>query len=107
VDGLGAAEDGVVGVDPGGRAKGGMAGEGEFFAGGEDAGADAAGLLDGGVAREEEDGFGQVSLAGDLLHVPGRKAARVGKDGEGIAFEGALGEDIDEGVREGSGWGCG
>jgi len=105
-DGCGATKIGVVAVQPGGGAEGGMAGEGELFLRGEDADVDAAFLFDREWAGEDEGGFGEVGFAGDLLHVIGGEAARVGEDGEGVAFEGALGEDVGDGVGEfaGRGW---
>jgi len=100
VDGLGAAKVRVIAVDPAGGAEGGMAGEGELFPGGEDADLNAAVTFDPGGAGEDEGGFGEVGLAGDALHVFGGEASGVGKDCEGVAFEGSFGEDIDDSVRE-------
>lgn len=108
--------DGVVEVEPACGAEGGVAGELELFADGEDADVDAAGGFDLGRAGQDEGGLAEVGLAGDGLHLGGGEAAGVGDDGEGVAFEGAFGEDVDlsgvEGARGSGGcgranWGCG
>lgn len=106
-NGLLAAKDGMVVEDPRGCAERGVTGERELFGGGEDADSDAAGLLGGGVAGEDEGGFGEVGFAGDGLHLLGGEIGGVVKDGEGVAFERAFGEDVDDAEGEptsGHGW---
>ena len=97
-DGGGAAKDGVVEIEPARGAERGMAGELEFFAHGEDADVDAVLALDLGGAGQDEGGLAEVGLARDGLHLLGGEAARVGEDGERIAGEGLLGEDVHDGV---------
>ncbi len=46
------------------------------------------------VAGKDEGGFAEVGLAGDGLHLVGGEAARIGEDGESVAFERVFGEDI-------------
>ena len=92
----------MVPVEPACSAERGMAGEGDFFRGEEDADLDAAFAFDLRGAREDEGGLAEVGLAGEGLHLFGREAAGVGEDGEGVAFEGALGEDVDLGVVVGA-----
>ncbi len=77
-----------------------MTGERELFFRGEDADVNAALTFDLGCAREDEGGFGEVGLAGERLHFVVGEAARVGKDGERVAFKRLLGEDVDHGIRE-------
>ena len=97
-------ECGVIEVEPAGGAKCRMAGEFELLAHGEDAYVDAAFALDLGRAREDEGGLAEVGLAGDGLHLGGGEAASIGEDGEGVAFEGLLGEDVDDGHSHRVGW---
>ena len=68
-----------------------MAGEFQFFLGGENAQA-GQGAVIGGLLHEN--GFGKIHLAGDGLHGVVRKAVAVGDDGERIAFEAIGGEDV-------------
>ena len=79
-----------------------MAGEFELFLHGEDADLDAALALDLRLAREDEGGLAEVGLAGEGLHLLGGEAAGVGEDGERVAGESALGEDVYLRVVEGA-----
>src|ERR1700692_389022 len=68
-----------------------MAGEGDFGTHGEDAHL----CVVGGIARRQhEGGLGIIELAGDGLHLRGRKRACVQHHGQRIAAEGAVGEYI-------------
>ena len=71
-----------------------MAGELELLTHGEDAHLDAALALHLRRAGQDEGGLAQIGLARQRLHLLGGEAARIGKDGQRIAFEWALGEDI-------------
>ena len=83
-----------------------MAGETEFFFGGEDADLHAVFAFDVGRAREDEGGLGEVGLAGEGLHLGGGEASGIGEDGEHVASEWSFSEDVDLGVVEGA-WGEG
>src|SRR5262245_1496016 len=74
-----------------------MTGEGKLEAGGEDPDAGIAGRR----RRIDEDRLGQVELAGDGLEEVDGKAPRIGEDGEGVAAEGTIGEDVTGHVTEG------
>jgi hypothetical protein len=80
----------------------GVAGEGHLGLGGEDA---DLGGVSGVLGRQHERRFGQVELGGDGLHALGRKPPHrtgdgIGHDGQRIAAELAVGEDIDGGELE-------
>jgi hypothetical protein len=47
-----------------------------------------------GFGRQHEGALGEVELAGDLLHPRLGKAAGVGQDGQRVAAERAIGEDV-------------
>ena len=70
----------------------GVAGEGELGHGGEDADARGVGRV---LGRQDEGLLGVVELARDRLHLLVRQAARVEDDGERVAAEGPVGEDVD------------
>ena len=95
-----AAERGVVEVEPGGGAEGRMSGEAQLLLGGEDADLNAAFALDGWIARDDEGGLGEIGFASEGLHVLGGEAAAVMEDGEWVAGERLLGEDVEDGVAE-------
>jgi len=85
-----------------------MSGEWELLLGSEDPDADAMLFLNLGFAGKNEGGFGEVGLAGEGLHLVCGKAACISEDGELIAFERALGEDVDLSVvvcTVSGGWG--
>jgi hypothetical protein len=63
----------------------------ELGAGGEDPHAEIAAALGGKNERR----FGEVHLAGDGLHLDRRQPLRLGEHGELIAFERAVGEDVE------------
>ena len=69
-----------------------MAGERHLGLGREDA---DVGRMRGVLGRQHEGRLGEVELGGDGLHLPGREAACVGDDGQRIAAELAVGEDVD------------
>jgi hypothetical protein len=71
-----------------------VAGEVEFFLGGEDAEADAFGAFLFERATLDEGGFGEVEFAGDGLHLLGCEGGGIHDDGERIAFERSFGEDV-------------
>lgn len=100
---------GVVGCavvfEPGvGGSQGGVPGEGEFAAGGEDPQA-VVGLVAGG--GQDEGGLRQVGPARDPLHVLLAHAFGVDDDGQGVAPVGFGGEDVDLGEWAGAWHGCG
>ena len=70
----------------------GVAGEGELGHRGEDANARGVGRV---LGRQDEGLLGVVELARDRLHLLVRQAARVEDDGEGVAAESPVGEDVD------------
>jgi len=79
-----------------------MACERELFLGGEDANADAvAAVLLGILGREDEGSLREACFAGNVLHLIVGETACIVEYGKRIAFEGALGEDIEDGVSEG------
>ena len=70
----------------------GMAGEGQLGLGREDA--DMGGVRR--VLRRQHEGrLGEVELGGDGLHLLRRQALGVGHDGQGIAAEFPVGENVD------------
>ena len=100
-DGFRPAQDRVIPEEPGGGSEGGMASEAELFLRGEDADPNSSvELLSGVVRGEDEGGFSEVGLACKGLHLVGGERARVGEDGEHVAFEWMFREDINEGVIE-------
>ena len=80
-----------------GRADIGMAGEGHLGRAMEDA---HARIVGGIVRRQDEGRLAIVHLGGKRLHLRIRQAARIGEDGERIAAELAVGEDVDGLVRK-------
>ena len=50
------------------------------------------------VRRQDEHGFGQVELAGNLLHLRVRKACRLKDNGQRIAGQTVGGKDIIDGI---------
>lgn len=101
---------GVLHAQDVGGAQGGMAGEGEFAGGAEDADMDAvAGKIPvafrdgGGVAREDEGGFLEGGFAGEGEHVGVGETSGVGEDDELVAGEAVRGEDVDLDVGEAAG----
>ncbi len=81
--------------EPTGGAERRVAGEGDFFGGEKDSNLDTEFMFDFGGAREDEGGFAEICLSGEGLHFIGGETASVGEDGEGVAFEGVFGEDVD------------
>src|SRR5580704_6938134 len=69
-----------------------MASQLQLFAGGEDAQLGKSAFV-GRLLHE--DGFGEVHLARDGLHLVVRKAVAVGENGERIAFETRISEDVE------------
>ncbi len=82
------------------RAHRGVAGEGQFMGGGEDAHAGAVRRV---ARRQQEDGLGEVELPRDLLHGRIVQPLRIQHHGQRIAAEGAGGEHIerDKAARHG------
>jgi hypothetical protein len=74
-----------------------MAGEGELVHGREDADPRVAARL----GRVDVDGLGQVQLAGERLQCLFGELARVGEDGEAVALERSVREDVREYVAKG------
>ena len=79
-----------------------VAGEAQFFIHGKDADLVSFSLFDLGVAREDEGRLRQVGLTGQLLHLAIAEATRVGDDGQLVAFQWTIGEDIELNERKGS-----
>src|SRR5215469_3050773 len=79
-----------------------VAGERQLFIHGKDANLVSLSLFDVGVAREDEGRLGQVGLTGQLLHFAIAEATRVGDDGQLIALQWTIGEDIELNERKGS-----
>ena len=75
-----------------GRADVGMAGKGHFGLGREDA--DVRGMR-GVFGRQHEGRLGVIELRRDRLHLRSGEALGIEHDGQGIAAERAVGEDID------------
>ena len=72
----------------------GMAGERQLGLGREDA---HLGRVRGILGRQHEGRLGEVELGGDRLHLRGLEALRIGDDGQRVAAESAVGEDVDGG----------
>ena len=68
-----------------------MAGHRQLFGGREDPHPDVAATL----GRQNERRLGEVHLFGDELHLLRRQFAGLGEDGQLIAFEAAIGEDVE------------
>jgi len=69
-----------------------MAGKGKLGAGGEDPRpCDAV----ASSRWQQKDRLGEVHLAGDGLHLPARQLAGVEEDGQRVAAEDVIGEDVD------------
>ena len=47
------------------------------------------------VRRQDEGRLAQIELGGEGLHLGVREAVRIGEDGERIAAEASVGEDVD------------
>ena len=75
-----------------GRADIGMAGERHLGLGREDADLGGVGRV---LRRQHEGRLGEVELGGDRLHLLGGQALGIGHDGQRIAAESAVGEDVD------------
>ena len=75
-----------------------MAGQGQLGRRGEDAQSIVV-LAIGG--RKDERGLGEVELSGDGLHQRRTRSFGVEEDGERVATERAVGEDVNEVVFEG------
>src|ERR1700677_348986 len=88
------AEEEVIPIEPTGGAERGMAGKGNLFGSEEDANVNTAFAFKLRCTRKNEGGFAEVGLASEGLHLRGGEAARIWKNGERIAFEGTLGEDV-------------
>ena len=69
-----------------------MAGERDLRVHGEDANLRVVGAIG---RRQHEGRLGIVELGGDRLHLRRRQPAGIEHDGERIAAEGAVGEDVD------------
>lgn len=91
---------GVLEAQDVGGAQGGMAGEGKFAGGTEDADLDTVAALGCGVAREDEGGFLESGFTGEGEHFSVGEAAGVGEDDELVAGEALGGEDVDLDVGE-------
>src|SRR6516162_7058264 len=74
----------------------GMAGEWQFGARREDANLRGVRWL---ARRQYKSGLGQIELAGDRLHLRAGQRRCIGKNGERIAAEFAVGEDVDGNER--------
>ena len=72
----------------------GMAGERQLGLGREDA---HLGRVRGLLGRQHEGRLGEVELGRDRLHLRGLEALRIGDDGQRVAAESAVGEDVDGG----------
>ena len=70
-----------------------MPGKRQFFLHGKDADS-SAGILAGGLAGKNERRLREVSFAGDGLHLLSGKASSVENDGERIAAQSAIGENV-------------
>ena len=69
-----------------------MAGELQLFASGEDAQASQSAFVGRLLYKDR---FGEIHFARDGLHLIVRKAIAVGEDGQRIAFEAGVGEDVE------------
>src|SRR6185437_99771 len=97
----GADQRRMVKVQPTGRSKRGMTGEGQLFLRGEDADTHALlAILRRISGGENEGGFGEVGFARDGLHLRVREAAAIMEHRQGIALERTLGEDVEDCVLQ-------
>src|SRR5215813_13873562 len=87
----------VIPVEPACRAEGWMTGERDFSASEKDAHLHTAFALNFGRARKDEGRLAEVCFAGESQHLVRGNAARIGENGEGVALQWILGEDIDLG----------
>ena len=74
------------------RADDGMAGEFQFFSRGEDAKASQGALIS---RLLHENRFGKIHFASDGLHLVVREAVAIGENGEWIAFEARIRENVE------------
>src|SRR5579862_9460858 len=87
-------QDRMIPIEPACCAQRGVSGEGHLFGSKEDADLHSVLAFDLWRAREDEGGFAEIRLAREGLHLVSGETACIAEDGESIAFERVLGEDI-------------